>query len=124
MRRGARPARSSGDHAMHETLQRLFRYKAWANDELLAALAALDGGSPTVGLAIQALSHSYVVDRIFAAHLRRQPHAYASANLNQMPTLAQLSEDLRRSDREYLDYVAALDEGQLAERIDFAFTDG
>ena len=109
---------------MHDTLQHLFRYKAWANDELLTALARLGSQSPVTGLAIKALSHSFVVDRIFAAHLRRKPHAYLSANPSEMPTLDDLSADIRKSDREYVDYVSALDCDQLAERIDFAFTDG
>jgi uncharacterized damage-inducible protein DinB len=108
---------------MHDTLQRLFRYKAWANDELLTALAGLGGESPVTGSAIKALSHSYIVDRIFAAHLRRKAHAYTSANSSEMPTLDDLSADIRRSDREYIDYVSALDGDQLAERIDFIFTD-
>jgi uncharacterized damage-inducible protein DinB len=109
---------------MHDTAQRLFRYKAWANDELLTALADLGSESPINGLAIKALSHSYVVDRIFAAHMRRTAHAYTSANLSVMPMLDDLSADIRKSDREYMDYVAALDGDQLAERIDFVFTDG
>ena len=109
---------------MHDTLQRLFRYKAWANDALLTALAKLGGDSRITGLAIKALSHSYIVDRIFAAHLRRTAHAYTSANSSEMPTLENLSADIRRSDREYVDYVAALNRGQLAEQIDFVFTDG
>jgi uncharacterized damage-inducible protein DinB len=109
---------------MHDTLQHLFRCKAWANNELLNALAGLGGASPVTGLAIKALSHSHVVDRIFAAHMRRQAHAYTSANLSEMPALEDLSADIRTSDREYIDYVSALDRDQLAERIDFAFTDG
>jgi len=109
---------------MHETLQRLFEYKAWANDELLAALAKLGGDSGVVGLAIKALSHSYVVDRIFAAHLRREAHPYTSANPSEPPTLGDLSADIRKSDCEYLDYVSTLEDAALAERIDFAFTDG
>jgi hypothetical protein len=32
--------------------------------------------------------------------------------------------DIRAGDREYVDYVSALDRDQLAEQIDFAFTDG
>jgi uncharacterized damage-inducible protein DinB len=109
---------------MHDTLQRLFRYKAWANDELLTALARLGDASPVTQLAIKALSHTYVVDRIFAAHLRRRAHAYASANSSEMPTLEDLSADIRASDREYVDYVAGLRREQLAETIDFRFTDG
>jgi uncharacterized damage-inducible protein DinB len=109
---------------MNGTLQRLFQFKAWANDELLTALAKFGPESPIPGLAIKALSHTYVVDRIFAAHMTRKAHGYNSANLSEMPTLEALSADIRTSDREYIDYVAALDPGQLAERIDFAFTDG
>jgi len=109
---------------MRDTLKRLFRYKAWANDELLTKLATLGPDSPISGLAIKALSHSYIVDRIFAAHLRREPHAYASANSSELPTLERLSADLRNSDREYIDYVSTLDHARLQERIDFVFTDG
>jgi uncharacterized damage-inducible protein DinB len=109
---------------MHDTLQHLFRYKAWANDELLTVLGKLGGEPAVTGLAIKALSHSYVVDRIFAAHLRRTDHAYTSANLSELPTLQDLSADIRECDREYIDYVSTLDPDQLAERIDFAFTDG
>jgi uncharacterized damage-inducible protein DinB len=109
---------------MQDTLQHLFRYKAWANDELLTALARLDRKSPIIGLAIKALSHSYVVDRIFAAHMRRKTHDYKSANLSEMPTLEDLSADIRTCDQAYIDYVSALDRDQLVERIDFAFTDG
>jgi uncharacterized damage-inducible protein DinB len=122
--RHAQRANSSGDHDMHDTLQHLFRFKAWANDEMLTALARLGGESPITGLAIKALSHSYIVDRIFAAHMRRKAHAYTSANSSEMPTLEDLSADIRKSDREYIDYVSAFDRDQLAERIDFAFTDG
>src|SRR5215469_15695107 len=108
---------------MHDTLQRLFQFKAWANDELLRALARLGSESPLRGLAIRrlaikALSHTHVVDRIFFAHLTRQAHAYSSANLGNMPTLDNLSADIRRSDREYVDYVRTLDRLQMAEQID------
>lgn len=109
---------------MHGTLRHLFRYKAWANDQLLSALARLGSESPVTGLAIKALNHSYIVDRIFAAHMRREAHAYTSTNLSEPPTLEALSADIRKSDREYVDYVSALDRDRLAERIDFAFTDG
>ena len=109
---------------MPDLLNRLFQYKAWANDELLTALARLGDETPVTNLAIKALSHSHVVDRIFAAHLRRTGHDYTSANLGQLPALKDLSVDIRASDREYVDYVSALDDDQLAERIDFTFTDG
>lgn len=105
-----------------DTLTRLFRYKAWANDLLLKDLAALHDTSPVLNPAIKALSHSHVVDRIFAAHVRREGHAYTSANLSELPTLEALSVDIRASDAEYVDYVAVLQPEQLAERIEFTFT--
>jgi uncharacterized damage-inducible protein DinB len=108
---------------MHATIEKLFQYKANADDELPTALAKLDSDSRITGLAVQALSHTYVVDRIFAAHLRRQHHHYKSASLSQMPTLDDLSADLRASDGEYLDYVSTLTRDELHEPIDFAFTD-
>lgn len=109
---------------MHNTLQYLFEYKAWANDELLIALSKLEADSPVTPLAIKALSHAYVVDRIFAAHLKRSNHEYTSANPNKMPKLEDLAAVIRASDREYADYVSTLDRDQLAEQIDFTFTDG
>ncbi|HYP72431.1 MAG TPA: DinB family protein [Variovorax sp.] len=109
---------------MDHTLHHLFRFKAWANDQLLTTLAKLGNDSPVTALAVKALSHTYVVDRIFAAHVRREAHPYTSANLSEMPTLEDLSADLRRTDQEYIDYVSRLEPEQLAERIDFAFTDG
>jgi uncharacterized damage-inducible protein DinB len=109
---------------MNETLHRLFAYKAWANDELLNALTELGEESPVTELAIRALSHSHVVDRIFMAHMRGTRHDYASANLAQMPTLARLASDIRESDRDYFAYVLGLDSKRLAEQVDFTFTDG
>lgn len=109
---------------MHSTLLRLFQYKAWADDQLLGALKRHGEETPVARLAAKALGHSYVVDRIFAAHLRRQRHAYTSANLSELPRLGDFSADLRKSDREYVEYVSTLDGALLAEQIDFEFTDG
>lgn len=109
---------------MKETLHRLFRYKAWANDALLTSLDRLDERAPVIELAVKALSHSYAVDRIFAAHLRRTDHGYRSANPFEAPSLKMLSADIRASDQEYVGYVSELENGELADQIDFTFTDG
>ena len=109
---------------MSDTLPKLFGYKAWANEQLLTALAELGVDSPITKLAIQALSHTYVVDQIFAAHLRRKEHSYSSANVSELPTLEDLSADIRAGDQAYVECVSTLDRDQLADRIDFAFTDG
>lgn len=113
---------------VHEagTLQALFRYKAWANDELLTAMQGFDEVSHAVdrAIAIRILNHTHVVDRIFAANLRRMDHGYAAANTAELPALDELSEAIRACDQWYLGYVATLDDVDLAESLDFTFTDG
>ena len=109
---------------MYATLLRLFHFKAWADDALLERLAGLGEDSQVARLSLRALHHSYIVDRIFAAHLAGRTHEYATTDPGAGPSLAWLSSELRRSDREYIDYVSALDRTRLEERIDFVFTDG
>lgn len=109
---------------MSGILEKLFRHKAAADDELLTALARLPNDSAVLPLAIQALSHSYAVDRIFAAHMTGKSHGFASANPSQQPTLQEIAANLRESDREYVDYVSRLGCDQLSQQIDFTFTDG
>lgn len=130
---------------MHDALVRLFKCKAWANDVLLTELMERDSGQAKSDgsllkrlvvksifrgehsltcLAIKALSHVYVVDRIFAAHLQGKDHRYTSANPDELPTLENLSASIRTSDQEYVRYVSTLDREKLYEQIDFTFTDG
>ncbi len=106
------------------TLGRIFSYKAKANEEILAAMRQFDDASPAQEIAIRVLNHTYAVDRIFAANLRRAEHGYTSPNPGQAPSLEELSAAITASDQWYLDYVSALDGTQLAERIDFTFADG
>ncbi|HJU10082.1 MAG TPA: DinB family protein [Candidatus Binataceae bacterium] len=106
------------------TLERLFRYKADSNMETLLAMRLFDEASPAKEIAIRVLSHTYVVDQIFAANLTAGEHGYTSANTSDRPSLEQLSAAIKNSDQWYIDYVSRLDQAQLAERIDFTFTDG
>jgi uncharacterized damage-inducible protein DinB/putative sterol carrier protein len=106
------------------TLERLFRYKAQANGEMLVAMQLFDDASPAREIALRVISHTHVVDQIFAANLTGAEHGHTSANKIDAPTLEELSDAIRSSDQWYIDYVSRLDEAQLAERIDFTFTDG
>lgn len=106
------------------TLERVFSYKAKANDAILAAMRQLEEASPAKEIAVRVLSHTYAVDQIFAANLRRAGHGYTSPNPGHAPSLEELSAAIKTSDQWYVDYVSRLDEAQLAERIDFTFTDG
>ncbi|HLX38262.1 MAG TPA: DinB family protein [Candidatus Binataceae bacterium] len=110
---------------MHDTntLQRLFRYKAWANNEVLTTMKKFPDDSPAKAIAIRILNHTFIVDRIFAANLRCAEHGYSSPN-DGAPTLEELSGAIGESDRWYIDYVSSLDPAYLAERLDFTFTDG
>jgi uncharacterized damage-inducible protein DinB/putative sterol carrier protein len=106
------------------TLERMFRHKAQANRDLLAAMAGFEDASPAKEVALRTLSHTWVVDRIFAAHLSGATHRFSSANQVEAPSLDELRADIATSDAWYVDYVARLTPAQLAEVIDFTFTDG
>jgi uncharacterized damage-inducible protein DinB len=105
------------------TLERVFSYKAKANSEMLAAMRQFDDASPAREIAIRVLSHTYAVDRIFAANLTGTEHGYTSPNPSLAPSLEELSEAIGKSDQWYIDYISRLDEIRLDERIDFTFTD-
>lgn len=104
----------------------LFKYKAWANDELFAELDKLDPQARQAErhLAIRLLNHIHVVDRIFAAHLAGQPHAYTATNTPETPTLAELRDAVAQTDRWYVAYIEGLTPQQFEESLPFVFTDG
>ncbi len=106
------------------TLERVFSYKAKANHEILAAMRLFEGASPAREIALRVLSHTYAVDRIFAANMTGAEHGYSSPNPGNAPALEELAVGITSSDQWYLDYVSSLDEARLAEPIDFTFTDG
>jgi len=91
---------------------------------LLEAMRQFDDASTAKQIAIRLLNHIYTVDRIFAANLTGGAHGYDSANPIHAPSLDELSQAIKESDRWYIDYLSRLDDGLLAERIDFMFTDG
>jgi len=104
----------------------MFRYKAWANGEILAAIRQLDEQAHATErhAAMRILNHTYVVDRIFAANLRGTPHEYTATNTIETPELEQLSFAIGASDKSYIDYVTELGPDDLVESVDFTFTDG
>jgi uncharacterized damage-inducible protein DinB len=107
-------------------LTSLFKYKAWANDELFALLRTVDEGKHATErhTCIRLLNHIYTVDQIFAAHLQRKKHAITATNTVETPTLDALTNGVAALDRWYVDFVASLDAAALTESIEFVFTDG
>jgi uncharacterized damage-inducible protein DinB len=107
------------------TLKSLFAYKAWANQELFAVLAAVPAEkAEQVHGCIRTLNHIYVVDRIFRAHLGGDVRPFDATNTKETPSLALLRDAVADTDAWYVSYVAGLSEDALAEVLGFTFTDG
>ena len=104
----------------------LFKYKAWANDELFAQLETMDpvAHPDERHTALRLLNHIHVVDRIFAAHLAGKAHAYGATNTPETPAFDELRGAVAELDRWYVDYVGALPSERLSESLAFTFADG
>jgi uncharacterized damage-inducible protein DinB len=107
-------------------LQSLFRQKATISQAFFDVVGQLDAEAHATErhAIVRLLNHIHVVDRIFAAHLRGEAHGYAATNTPETPELDALREAVRASDQGYLELVDALTPPQLAQAVDFAFTDG
>lgn len=103
-----------------------FRYKAWANAEILDALALVDPSHHPAewNQAIRLMNHTYVVDRIFAAHLSGATRSFDATNTPETPTLDDLRESISKSDAWFQTYVDQIDPSESRETIAFTFTDG
>lgn len=111
---------------MSALLQSLFQYKSWADSELLAAVGALDARAHADAkhTALRILNHIQTVDKIFAANVRGEQHAFTATNTPDTPTIEELSWNALEADREWLDYVSKQSPSTLTETIRFTFTDG
>lgn len=107
-------------------MKNAFRYKAWANAEILESIATIDARRHPEQwtLAVRLMNHTYVVDRIFAAHLLAEPHGFPATNTPETPDLDHLRTSISATDAWYQSYVARLRHGALAESLTFTFTDG
>lgn len=108
------------------TLHSLFRYKAWADDELLDALAILDSQQYAEAHhnALRIFNHIHVVDAIFKGNLLGEPHGFSATNTLETPTLAMLRSTIGKLDAWYLDYVAGLSQADGKAVLSFNFVDG
>ncbi len=102
----------------------LYEQKAAINREFFAALAGASLSPDNRHIAIRTLNHIHVVDRIFAAHLRDEPHGFDASNTAATPTLDELHASVEEVDGWYVDYVRALAPEQFEEVLSFRFTDG
>ncbi len=104
----------------------MFQYKAWANENLFNGLIPVCGDALGANeyAAMLILNHSYTVDRIFVANLQRQKHGFSTTAPDITPRLDALFKTVREVDLWYIDYVDGMSAGDLAEIIEFTFTDG
>jgi len=111
-------------------LRMLARYTAWADARLFEALAALPAQvlsqrrATGQGSLLGTLSHAWVVDQIWQAHLEGRPHGYTTRNTASEPALAQLQAGQAALDRWYQAYADGLDDAAHDEVVDFRFVDG
>ncbi|MFC4526475.1 DinB family protein [Dyella halodurans] len=111
-------------------LDKLLRYRAWADQLIYDAVAALPDGAAEAARAtifgnmLRTLSHTYVVDDIFQAHLQGRAHGYTSRNTDEPLALAELWLRQQAMNDWYLAYAAALSPEQAAEPVSFQFIGG
>ena len=103
-------------------LESLFRQKAAINEEFFAVLDTVAATDRIE--AIRLMNHIHIVDTIFAAHLRGEPHGYAATNTPETPPLDALRAAVRETDRWFVERAGASTLAQLAETLAFTFTDG
>lgn len=113
-----------------DTLRMLTRYARWADERMFDALAALPGGEATkkretlFGNMVHTMNHSYVIDRIWQAHLEGRPHGYTARNTKDHPALETLRAAQLELDAWYIAYADTLTPEKAAEKVRFPFIDG
>lgn len=107
-------------------LTSLFEHKAWIDAQFFDQLDQVDAAAHRDAhhQALRILNHIHTVDRIWAGHLRGEPHGLTGTNTEDTPTPTELRVAFARLDAWYLDHVRALTPGQIDEPIAFRFTDG
>jgi uncharacterized damage-inducible protein DinB len=108
----------------------LTRYKAWADQLMFDAVAALPEGEATKPRQsvfknmVHTLNHVYVIDRIFQAHLEERSHGYSARNTETYPPLDELWKAQREIDAWYVAWSDRLTDAALDERVRFTFVGG
>lgn len=104
----------------------LVRYKQWADRGLYDVVARhLDGlDAQDAFIMLRVLDHIHVTDRIFQHHLQGLAHPFEAPRSETMPDFATLATGTREVDDWYVDWVERATPERLAQRIDFAFTNG
>lgn len=104
----------------------LVGYKRWADRNLYEAVGDnMDKLPPDErAIVLRLLDHIHAVDRIFQHHLQGRPHAFKAPQSDKLPDFESLASSAREVDDWYADYVVGLTQEDLAQPVDFVFTNG
>lgn len=111
-------------------LEKLIRYKAWADELLFEAVAkmpaeALVAPQPIVfGNLLRTLNHVLAMDHVWQSHLLGKPHALTTRNPESCPPFANIAHAQSQIDRWYIDYTDTLAAADGAEIVEFVFIGG
>ena len=110
----------------NKTYFEAFKYKAWANVEILAygerQLHLLSEADRSFLLRI--LNHTAVVDSLFISRISGTADLYAADNTIETPSLSELRERMAKNDSWLIGFVQAVTANELGRCISFCFTDG
>jgi uncharacterized damage-inducible protein DinB len=112
------------------SLRMLARYSAWANERLFLLLSTLSNEVVTAkhpssfGSIAGTLSHAYVVDLIWQAHLQGREHGFTARNTECEPPIGSLMTNQTALDSWYVDYADALSGTAHDDIVQFTFVDG
>jgi len=111
-------------------IQKMCRYKAWANAKTYEALSNIDPNEihkqrqSCFSSILSTLTHNYVIDDIFRAHLEGKTHQYQTKNVEQPKTLDALRKMVEDMDAWWIGYADQLGRDQEDETVHFLFVDG
>jgi uncharacterized damage-inducible protein DinB len=111
-------------------LETLARYKAWADAQLYAMLAALSVDQLTAptpifaGSILRTLNHVYLMDVVWKSHLLGIPHDLKTRNPETAPPFSELRDAQRDIDAWYTDCAAMMTLEALDEIVHFRFIGG
>ncbi len=113
-----------------EILNTMAHYNQWANRELFAAVRSLPESEVTKQRPslfkniLNTLNHPLVTDRMWWAHLHREPHTHKALNEVLYGDFETLAAARAGMDRQLIDYVDGLAEADADEAIDFTLLSG
>jgi uncharacterized damage-inducible protein DinB len=116
--------------AQLQALQRLTRYRAWADRLLFQSVAglpeqALTQPQPIIfGSLLRTLHHVNAMDQVWKAHLEGVPHGFTSRNPEECPAFDVLRANQSSIDDWYIRYAETLDAQACDETLHFTFIGG